>query len=292
LNESGFFAIPQAGVDQMQAFRMFFVVAPAAMLLTAPALAQKGGTPLVPHRATYELSLLKATGSKAPTAASGRIAFDFSGSACDGYTQEFRQVTEIQPPEGETRVSDMRSTTFEDAEGRKFRFRMTTRGGRGGGEEEVDGSAGLSRDGALSVELKRPRRAKLDLAQGVLFPTEHLRRVIVAAKAGGRIFETKVYDGSDNGDRVYDTLAVIGRPPAGPAQEKAAQAAALKGMTRWPVSISYFDSAKKDAPPNYVLSFDLYENGVARALRLDYGDFVLAGEMTELDVRPATECKR
>lgn len=275
----------------MQAFRMFLVVAPAAALLAAPALAQKGGMPLAPHRATYELSLLKATGSKAPTSASGRIAFDFSGSACDGYTQEFRQVTEIQPPEGETRVSDMRSTTFEDGGGRKFRFHMTTRGGRGGAEE-VDGSAGLSRDGALSVELKRPRRAKLDLAQGVLFPTEHLRRVIVAAKAGERIFETKVYDGSDNGDRVYDTLAVIGKARGEAAQEKAAQAAALKNVARWPVSISYFEASKKDAPPNYVLSFDLYENGVARALRLDYGDFVLAGEMTELDVRPAADCKR
>jgi hypothetical protein len=278
----------------MQACRKVLVVPPAAALLvalSAPTLAQKGGAPLAPHRATYELSLLKATGSKAPTSARGRIAFDFSGSACDGYTQEFRQLTEIQPPEGETRVSDMRSTTFEDAGGRKFRFRMTTRGGRGG-QEEVDGSAGLSRDGALSVELKRPRRAKLDLAQGVLFPTEHLRRVIVAARSGERLFETRVYDGSDNGDRVYDTLAVIGKPPSEAAPEKAAQASALKGLTRWPVSISYFDSGKKDAPPNYVLSFDLYENGIARALRLDYGDFVLAGEMTELDVRPAAECKQ
>ena len=265
----------------------------ALLLATAalPASAQKAGTPLASHKATYELSLLRATGAKAPTSASGRIAFDFSGSACDGYTQEFRQYTEIQPPEGETRVSDMRSTTFEDGEGRKFRFRMTTRGGRGG-EEEVDGSAGLSRDGALSVELKRPRRAKIDLAQGVLFPTEHLRRVIVAAQAGERILETKVYDGSDNGDRVYDTLAVIGKALDGAPSEKAARIDALKSLKRWPVSISYFDAGKKDAPPNYVLSFDLYENGVARALKLDYGDFVLAGEMTQLEIRPTEPCRK
>lgn len=263
----------------------------AGALTPLPALAQKGGTPLASHRATYELSLLKATGSKAPTSASGRIAFDFSGSSCDGYTQEFRQYTEIQPAEGESRVSDMRSTTYEDGEGRKFRFKMLTRGSRGD-NEEIDGLAGLSRDGALSVELKRPRRAKLDLAQGVLFPTEHVRRVIVAAKAGERIFETKVYDGSDNGDRVFDTLAVIGKPVESAPDEKAAQAPALKGMKRWPVAISYFDSSKKDVPPNYVLSFDLYENGVARALKLDYGDFVLGGEMTSLEVRPTVSCKK
>lgn len=267
------------------------VLALIGAVLAAPALAQKSAPPLAAHRATYDLSLLKAQGSKAPTAAAGRIAFDFSGSACDGYTQEFRQYTEIQPAEGEARVSDMRSTTYEDGEGRKFRFKMQTRGSRGD-SDETDGSAGLSRDGALSVELKRPRRAKLDLAQGVLFPTEHLRRVIVAARAGERMFETKVYDGSDSGERVYDTLAVIGAPAQREAEEKAAQIPALKGMKRYPVAISYFEAGKKDAPPNYVLSFDLYENGVARALRLDYGDFVLAGEMTSLEVRPTVGCKK
>ena len=83
-------------------------------LALSPALAQKNGAPLASHRATYELTLLKSTGSKAPSSARGKIAFDFSGSPCDGYTQEFRQYTEIEPTEGESRVSDMRSTTFED----------------------------------------------------------------------------------------------------------------------------------------------------------------------------------
>ena len=261
------------------------------VLALSPAMAQKNGAPLASHRATYELTLLKSTGSKAPSAARGRIAFDFSGSACDGYTQEFRQYTEIEPSEGESRVSDMRSTTFEEGDGRKFRFKIKTRSGRGG-EDEVDGAAGLSRDGALSVDLKRPRRLKLDLAQGVLFPTEHLRRVIVAAQAGERIFETKVYDGSDNGDRVYDTLAVIGKAADSKPKEKAAQNPALEGVTRWPVAISYFDANRKDSSPNYVLSFDLYANGVARALKLDYGDFVLAGEMTSLEIKPTPACKK
>ena len=261
------------------------------VLALSPAMAQKNGASLASHRATYELTLLKSTGSKAPSAARGRIAFDFSGSACDGYTQEFRQYTEIEPSEGESRVSDMRSTTFEEGDGRKFRFKIKTRSGRGG-EDEVDGAAGLSRDGALSVDLKRPRRLKLDLAQGVLFPTEHLRRVIVAAQAGERIFETKVYDGSDNGDRVYDTLAVIGKAADSKPKEKAAQNPALEGVIRWPVAISYFDANRKDSSPNYVLSFDLYANGVARALKLDYGDFVLAGEMTSLEIKPTPACKK
>ena len=63
-------------------------------------------------------------------------------------------------------------------------------------------------------------------------------------------------------------------------------------MKRWPVTISYFEEDKKDNTPNYVLSFDLYENGVSRALKLDYGDFVLAGEMKQLEFLPSKPCKK
>jgi hypothetical protein len=63
-------------------------------------------------------------------------------------------------------------------------------------------------------------------------------------------------------------------------------------MKRWPVAISYFEQGKKDGAPAYVLSFDLYENGVSRALKLDYGDFVLAGEMTQLDILPTKTCSK
>jgi hypothetical protein len=40
------------------------------------------------------------------------------------------------------------------------------------------------------------------------------------------------------------------------------------------------------------LSFDLYENGISRALRLDYGDFVLAGEMSSLELLSQPECAK
>ena len=84
------------------------------------------GISLVSHRAVYELTLAKSVGSKSPTAAHGRIAFDFTGSVCDGYVQNFRQLTELQPAEGPTRVSDMHSATYEDADGRSFDFKMQT----------------------------------------------------------------------------------------------------------------------------------------------------------------------
>ena len=181
---------------------------------------------LVAHRAVYELSLAKATGSKSPTAARGRIAFDFTGSACEGYVQNFRQVTELQPAEGPTHVSDMHSATFEDGQGKSFRFRIETKVDQKPGDN-VDGQAHRAEDGALSIDLKQPKRTKVDVGEDVVFPTEHLKRILAAARAGSKLLEVKVYDGSESGEKIFNTTTIIGKPIETAAIEKAAHVAAL-----------------------------------------------------------------
>jgi len=264
----------------------------AAGMEPRPAAAN-GGTKIVlaSHRAVYELTLLKSTGTQSPTAAHGRIIFDFTGSPCEGYVQNFRQVTEMQPAEGPTRISDMHSATFEDADGRNFEFKMET-SVDSGTAEQVDGKAQRTAGGPLLVSLAQPKHHKFELDRDVVFPTEHLRRILAAAKAGQNILELTVYDGSETGEKFFETTAYIGRPAADPAVEKAAHIPELDNMRRWPVSISYFESGEKDGAPSYILSFDLYENGISRALKLDYGDFVLAGEMSSLELLPIPSCPK
>jgi hypothetical protein len=248
-------------------------------------------TPLASHRAVYDLTLFKAVGTKSPTEARGRIAFDFTGSPCEGYVQNFRQLTELQPAEGPTRVSDMRSATFEDGGGKSFAFKTETKVDDDQ-SDEVDGRAQRIPQGAVSVDLVKPKEARLALDHDVIFPTEHLKYILAAAKAGEKSIEVKVYDGSDTGDKIYETTTFIGHPIDTPAEDSAVHIPALEHMRRWPVEISYFDNGKKDESPNYTLAFELYENGISRALRLDYGDFVLAGEMTSLQLLPTPACPK
>lgn len=260
-------------------------LAPRAAQADTAVAAAVGALPqLAPHRAVYDLSLGQANGGKAPASARGRIAFDFSGSSCDGWVQNFRQITELQPTEGPTRLSDMRSATFEAGDGKDFRFRIETKLDNVQAED-IDGKAKKG-SSVLSVDLDKPKHSSLALDNGALFPTEHLRHILLAARGGEAIVEAKVFDGSGDGEKVFDTLSVIGKPISGAVAEKAAQIKPLDEMRRWPVSISYFEPGKRDEQPVYVLSFDLYENGISRALKLDYGDFTLTGEMTELALLP------
>ena len=114
-----------------------------------------------------------------------------------------------------------------------------------------------------------------------------MRRIITAAREGKTILEFPVYDGSETGDKLYNTLTVIGAPIAPGAQppdDAAANAPVLAKLTRWPVTISYFEQQTAteeqtgEQTPVYSISFELYENGISRALVLDYNDFTINGE--------------
>ena len=127
-----------------------------------------------------------------------------------------------------------------------------------------------------------------------MFPTEHVRRIIEAAREGKTILEFPVYDGSETGEKVYNTLTVIGRAIESDKvpDDAAAGQQALAGMKRWPVTVSYFDSSKKGGEqiPVYAISFELYENGISRALLLDYNDFSISGELKSLEIKDTKPC--
>ena len=151
-----------------------------------------------------------------------------------------------------------------------------------------------------TLRLHGARRALIDEIGGVVFPSEHMRLLIEAAHAGKSLLEVDVYDGSESGEKIYHSLSVIGHriAPDKAPDDAAAEKDTLAGLARWPVTISYFDqSAKKadDQPteqtPVYAISFEMYENGISRALRLDYGDFVIDGTMSSLDIKPVKACK-
>jgi hypothetical protein len=244
---------------------------------------------LVNHRAVYDLTLGGSTGTRAVEAARGRIVLDFRGDACRGYTMQTRQVTELTSGESGARVSDMRSTTFEGGEGREFRFKTTTISD-GSNTAPVDGTATIEGEN-LSVKLKG--QPKPVTATGpVLFPSAHMKRLVETARAGQTTLSVKVYDGSDDGKKVYDTFAVIGPSVTGPSPasstdgDKPLQTGPLVSVPRWPVKLTYYTEGAGERTPMYTLSFDLYENGVSGRIKLDYGEFTLNGTMTTLDLQP------
>jgi hypothetical protein len=249
------------------------------------------------HQALYELSLVKSRGSNSINGARGRILYNFSGSACEGYTSEFRQVSELDSGEGKVTLSDLRSTSWEDGSGKSYRFKIDTRM-NDSDASPVDGVAERAGD-HINVKLKQPVSKTFTLDGSTVFPTEQIQRIIAAAREGKSLLELSVYDGSDNGEKVYNTLSVIGQSIPGDRSiatpDPSTANDVMKTLTRWPVTVSYYDRDAKakdgEQTPVYAMSFELFENGVSRALVLDYNDFVISGALGRFDVKDSKPCK-
>jgi hypothetical protein len=282
---------------QISDFGAALAVAAIAFVAGGSAAQATAGAPFLPHQALYELSLVKSRGSTSIEAARGRILYNFSGSACEGYTSDFRQVSELDSGEGKTTLSDLRSTSWEDGAGKSYRFKIDTRMNNGD-PSAVDGVAERTGD-RIAVKLKQPVAKVFTLDGSTVFPTEQIQRIITAAKEGKSVLELSVYDGSDNGEKVYNTLSVIGQPIPGDraiaTPDPSTTNDTMKALTRWPVTVSYYDRDAKakdgEQTPVYAMSFELYEDGVSRALMLDYNDFVISGKMGKFDVKDSKPCK-
>jgi EipB-like len=256
-----------------------------------------GGAGFLSHQALYELSLVKSRGANAVNAARGRILYNFTGSTCEGYTSEFRQVSELNSGEGKSTLSDLRSTSWEDGEGKSYRFKIDTRM-NDSDSPPVDGLAERVGD-HITVKLKQPVAKTFNLEGSVVFPTEQIHKIIDAARAGKSLLELTVYDGSDNGEKVYNTLTIIGQPIPGDrsiaSPDPSTANDTMKALTRWPVTVSYYDRDARardgEQTPVYAMSFELFENGVSRQLVLDYNDFVISGALGKFDVKDSKPCK-
>lgn len=269
--------------------------AAAAALLLPLAISASDAKVLAPHRAVYEITLDRSRGGSGVSDMSGRMVYELKGSECEGYTQSMRFVTRMTNQEGATVVTDMRSSSTEDAAARHFRFTSSQYKDSKLSETTDGGAARSGPSGEVRVELTRPERKEVQLKPNVFFPIQHSIALIAAAEKGERVFQADLYDGSEKGEKVYATTAYIGRmnsPGYNKRLPAAKNAERLDGLKSWPVSISYFDpgSEKADSAPSYELAFQYFENGVSRRLYIDYGEFAIRGTLKEIAFLEPGKC--
>jgi hypothetical protein len=274
---------------------IFSAVFTAALLAVVnPAVAAQA-IPLAAHRAIYELSLDPEKNTTRVDSARGRIAYEMRGNACEGYSVNLRQVTELNTGEGSKTTSDLRSATWEDGSAKNFRFKNQNFVNQEL-KDEVDGTASRNDDGSLLVKLGKSKAGPLKFGGPILLPTEQIVKIIQAGEHGNHFLEARVFDGSPDGKKAYQTLSVIGGVRTGDNAdvEEAVRVPALTKLKRFPVTVSYFDKEKEkgEQTPAYTLAFELYENGVSRALRLDYGNFALRGELKSIEFFKPTPCEK
>ncbi|MFD0918056.1 cell envelope integrity EipB family protein [Pseudahrensia aquimaris] len=248
---------------------------------------------LKPHRAVYDLVLDQASNRSGITSMEGRIVYEVTGSACEGFASRYRFQTEVRVG-GKDFINDQRNTTFESGDGTSFNF-VTQYYLNGQLEQDMRGAAEKTDEG-LEVKISKPEEREVVLEDAVFMNT-HMEMIMEAATKGETVMQARVFDGSDDGDSLVDTTTIIGVERSLDNAQKDEPETVLKALgtkTAWPVSVSYFNADQiiggGERIPHYQISFLLQSDGISRDLKMRYTDYSLFGTLVNIEYLPSEPC--
>ncbi len=250
----------------------------AALLAAAPGYA----IDIQPHRATYRMSLMRAGSASGVVGAGGSMSFSWTDT-CDGWAVEQRYTLHMEYAEQDDTDVTISFATLESKDGSRYRFNVRKQH-EGDSTEILRGEARMRRQSG-EARFTKPNATTLPLPVDTLFPSGHTVRLIEAAIAGKSFLSEKVFDGGTV-EGAYTVTGGIGRPQAAAADEKNP----LLKKRWWPVRLAFFPPDGDSPLPDYELGMELGENGIARAMVLDYGNFVIRARLETLEALPRSTC--
>ncbi len=252
----------------------------------AAAEASAANVRLLSHRAGYDLKLVTSDSGSGIAALEGKLLTEWS-EACEGFVTTQEMVTVLRDVNGNEVLNEINVTSWESRDGGNFRF-STRHDINRKNFETVRGKAVMA-DGAITVEFQEPKSASFDLPKATLFPTQLMVAVMADALEGKRTSGYQLFDGGRM-DSFYDVFVVFGarREPRADAPPLVAK------LYSWPVTLAYFPSKPREGQPEGTpeqeIQFNLYSNGVADNFNLNFQDYAIRGELSDLEALPASTC--
>ena len=248
---------------------------------------------LVSHRAMYDLEISKMTGASGYSSIEGKLAYELTGSTCEGWAVNYRIANRYIEAEKGSKVLDTQLTTWESGDGLEMNLSQ---------KQFVDNTLdseerlvvkrpkpGAEADGKMTL----PKEQDFKILPQALFPSTHQTKILEAARQGLTRDSSLVFDGSD-GVKMYNAITFIGkkRPPGAFAIDQLnPNTQSVRDLPSWPMSVSYYPADdEQSAAPVYQASFNVYENGVSTDLQMDYGTYVMKGTLTKLDLLKSAPC--
>jgi hypothetical protein len=246
-----------------------------ALVAAAPARA----TDMAAHRALYELTLDQ-TRQGDVIAAKGRMAYEVA-DACDGWAVRQRLELTVTNREGQDieMVSDY--ATWEAKDGLSFRFHMKQTTDTAV-TSQTDGQAKLERTGGPGqATYTQPHDQTKALPAGTLFPMAHTEAILAAAKAGKKFLAVPLFDGTVEAGAQDSFVTILNWH-----EPEKVEWPVLSALPSTRVHIAFFDRDAAAQTPDYEVGMRYWDNGIADALNMDFGDFVVNGRLADLTLPP------
>ncbi len=242
---------------------------------------------LVSHRALYAMTLHSTKSGSGITSVNGEMAIDWSRT-CAGWTFEHRSVIDVVFTNRDPVRLSANATSWESVDGSEYRFSIRNLT-NGKVTQKVEGVARLGvRGGRGSVTFTAPKRRKMVLPAGTMFPARHSEELIELAAGAPTLVTRTVFDGMsfDGAFQLSAALGPLARRGAGDGEGMEA----LAGRRYWPAQLAFFPVASAAAAPEHEVGMHMYDNGVADQLLVSFGDFTVRSRLSKLKILKSPVC--
>lgn len=251
-------------------------------ILAGPASATQT---IASHQVTYQLALGEAAPQTAIETITGKTVFRMVRE-CDGWKSGEDYVMRMGFEDGNEVLMASLFESYEDKAGDLFSFTINERSNYDN-PLDFDGYAqrgvGANAEAYFSIE---PDNA-MTLPEDTYFPISQTVEILRRAKAGERFFTSHIFFGAKPDDALKKTSVIIGKRQSAEAYDITSE---LLQDGYYPVQIAYFDPDSPNGIPSYEISFKMQDNGVVPSYVIDYGDFKLRAQMSELKKEPSPTC--
>lgn len=251
----------------------------ALLCLLAPSLGHADG--LTGQNAVYDLTLSKVR-THDLTGATGQMSFNVV-DGCTGWGTTQRMTLLVRNIDGTLTKSVSDYISWESKDGKTFTF--TLRESDNDGKEQIDDAGTATRtgtDGSGIIAYTTPANTTLKMPPGTLFPMAHTETLLEAGRAGQKFIFPPLFDGTTADGAQATFVTILGHH--GPTPNSFAPLSAIPSSD---VDIAFFDRKNDDENPDFRTQMRYFDNGVATNLVLDFGDFVMTGNLVHLTIPPS-----
>ncbi len=239
---------------------------------------------LAAHKASYSLAMHRASVASDVAAVNGRLEVTFEAS-CDGWKAEQFLGFALFSQEGELLEHLAHISSFETLDGSEFIFTTKAFEDRELSEELSGTARRKTQPPRVQVRYILPKRQSEELTGDTLFPGQHAKKILVAARAGKKHMMSTVFDGSTE-DNPFEISTFLGNPRV----DTDNRFKALREHTLWPVRLAYYKLNATTPAPDFEMSIELYDHGIAGDMLYDYGNFSVDVVLEDVQLLPMPNC--
>ena len=242
-------------------------------------------TDLVSHQALYSVRLSNTKSQAGLVEVQGAMQYRFV-RGCDGWLGENRLIMRFMTESDSETESTWSLTSWEALDGSHMRFRVRE-AQNGSQTKEVQADATLNANGGQALFVS-PKRDRLQLAPGTLFPTAHLIKLLQAAEAGRTLLGTPVFDGSTD-EYAFDTNTLIA-PVAAETAASIAEAFDLPAAPMWWCQMSFHGPDPDQGLPEFEIGIRYRRDGIADRVIQGFADFAIELRLVNVERLPKMAC--